>query len=1033
MRSKSILSNCLWYLLLLIIFCPDALGKIIYVDDDTSADFNTIQAAIDDANDGDTVLVAAGTYTGDGNRDIDFRGKAITVRSIDPNDPNIVSATIIDCQGSEEDSHRGFQFVSGEGRDSVLAGLKIINGSGTEIYIPDWYRLVVGGAVLCLESSPTIYGCVIERNVAQSDGLGGGVCCFNSSAAITKCIVQYNEATVGGGIYCDMSDVVIDRCIVNSNICNDSSASYIFDGCGGGICCFYSSATITKCRIQHNESYYFGGGIYWSNGSVVIDQCIVSSNIGHLGGGIYLDYVSGSVQNCLISNNLSKGDGGGILYDYTSTDITLDNCTIVRNHASNESSTVGGVAPLRIHGYEKPVILTNCILWGNSGGYRCDYSTQVYLYSTGLTLSHCCVQGWTPERGGDGNFKDNPLLTLDFHLRADSPCINAGIQSDAINQSMDIDDESREPGEQVDIGCDEYIDLDNDGLADFWELRHFGTTANVEARQNPDDDNWTNLQEYNQGSNPNYHPDTFYVDVIDGNDSWDGLSSVWDGQHGPKATIQAAINQATSYERDTIVLAPGTYTGDGNRDVDFKGKAITVKSKDGPESCIIDCNGTLSDPHRGFYFYRCGDANSVLQGVTIINGYESGGGGIFCGESSPTIRECVISSNTADYFTGDEYYGSGGGIFINCSSALIQDCQIIDNLAIPIMKIVADGGRGGGVCCCYGNLTIIDSDILNNDSAGSRSGAVYCLSSDVIVNNSELNYNGSNGIYINSGDLKITDCLISNNEDDGIKCEGNSEAIIRNCDILNNQTDGIDCYASKEILMDKCLIAGNYAGGVYTRKAGDISIINCTIIYNSIGYHDGIYCDNLCSNIRNCIVWGNKHSQIELDAYYFDNPSCSISYSNIQGAMENISIDSALSLDWGQGNLNLEPAFAIPGYLDDNGTRWHYADDFYVLGDYHLKSQAGRWNPASGSWVVDDVTSPCINAGDPNTPLGDEPFPNGGIINMGAYGGTIEARKSYFDEPPCETIIAGDINGDCRVDLKDFTLFANNWLKDKLN
>jgi L-ascorbate metabolism protein UlaG (beta-lactamase superfamily) len=66
----------------------------------------------------------------------------------------------------------------------------------------------------------------------------------------------------------------------------------------------------------------------------------------------------------------------------------------------------------------------------------------------------------------------------------------------------------------------------------------------------------------------------------------------------------------------------------------------------------------------------------------------------------------------------------------------------------------------------------------------------------------------------------------------------------------------------------------------------------------------------------------------------------------------------------------------------------------WIDGDYHLKSEAGRWDPVSESWIVDDVTSPCIDAGDPNSPVGDEPEPNGGIINMGAYGGTAEASKS---------------------------------------
>ncbi|MHC4500820.1 MAG: LamG-like jellyroll fold domain-containing protein, partial [Planctomycetota bacterium] len=79
------------------------------------AQYGRIQAAIDAAVNGNTVVVLPGTYTGEGNRDIDFLGKAITVRSIDPNDPNIVAATIIDCNGTEDDPHRGFYFHSGEG------------------------------------------------------------------------------------------------------------------------------------------------------------------------------------------------------------------------------------------------------------------------------------------------------------------------------------------------------------------------------------------------------------------------------------------------------------------------------------------------------------------------------------------------------------------------------------------------------------------------------------------------------------------------------------------------------------------------------------------------------------------------------------------------------------------------------------------------------------------------------------------------------------------------------------------------------
>ena len=116
---------------------------------------------------------------------------------------------------------------------------------------------------------------------------------------------------------------------------------------------------------------------------------------------------------------------------------------------------------------------------------------------------------------------------------------------------------------------------------------------------------------------------------------------------------------------------------------------------------------------------------------------------------------------------------------------------------------------------------------------------------------------------------------------------------------------------------------------------------------------------------------------------------------------------------WGDGNIEADPLFADP--------------DNY---DYHLKSQAGRFDPNMQSWVQDEVTSPCIDAGDPNSPVGYEPFPNGGYVNMGAYGGTSEASKSYFGQPLCETIIAGDINGDCKVDQTDWDILMLHWLED---
>ena len=152
-----------------------------------------------------------------------------------------------------------------------------------------------------------------------------------------------------------------------------------------------------------------------------------------------------------------------------------------------------------------------------------------------------------------------------------------------------------------------------------------------------------------------------------------------------------------------------------------------------------------------------------------------------------------------------------------------------------------------------------------------------------------------------------------------------------------------------------------------------------------------------------------------------------LSYSLLSGGVDSI-VDPNNNITWGIGNIDVDPCFAAPGRWDAKGTPMDESDDFYVAGDYHLKSQTGRFDPNTQAWVQDDITSPCIDAGDPNNPIGLEPFPNGGRINMGAYGGTTEASKSYFGGPVCVTVLAGDVNGDCRVDHLDFALLATHWL-----
>ncbi len=118
------------------------------------------------------------------------------------------------------------------------------------------------------------------------------------------------------------------------------------------------------------------------------------------------------------------------------------------------------------------------------------------------------------------------------------------------------------------------------------------------------------------------------------------------------ATIQAAIDAAQP--GDTVLVADGTYRGPGNRDIDFLGKAITVQSEHGAATCIIDCQGSEADAHRGWYFHSGETAASILAGFTVRNGWAPGsldatGGGIYCEDASPTIRNCVVTRCNVPY------------------------------------------------------------------------------------------------------------------------------------------------------------------------------------------------------------------------------------------------------------------------------------------------------------------------------------------------------------------------------------------------
>ena len=248
-----------------------------------------------------------------------------------------------------------------------------------------------------------------------------------------------------------------------------------------------------------------------------------------------------------------------------------------------------------------------------------------------------------------------------------------------------------------------------------------------------------------------------YVDASNTAPPWDGSPAY------PYQLIQDGLDNAA--DGDTVTVRDGTYMGDGNRDLDFKGKALTVRSENGPASTIVDCGGTEAEPHRGFWFGPHAVEGQVLEGFTIRNGYADYGAGVFCGQySKPSIRNCVITSNTA---------AGGGGIYCEYdSSPTIADCRITNNTA---------DGEGGGIGCWFSEATIVNCLITGNtaewggalcDGASTarvlnctitgntadHAGASYYYASESSITDSILWGNGLEEIVADSAAPTVTFC-----------------------------------------------------------------------------------------------------------------------------------------------------------------------------------------------------------------------------------------------------------------------------------
>jgi len=431
-----------------------------------------------------------------------------------------------------------------------------------------------------------------------------------------------------------------------------------------------------------------------------------------------------------------------------------------------------------------------------------------------------------------------------------------------------------------------------------------------------------------------------------------------------------------------------------------------------------------------------GDRMTTFQ---LINGVALKGGYAGFGQPDPNARDFELYETI---LSGDL---NGNDVDVNDPCDLLTEPTRAENSYHVVTANRTDGELDG--------FTITGGNANGSDPwphINASGGGIYIyttsekkpkVSNCIFRRNSSIHYGGGM-CYISTarGRTELTNCTFIKNWAgagggvyDGSYGSPIRALILTNCRFIRNlatKGGGIYIAWSRPTLVN-CIFIGNSAdfGGAAAHCDFAIATYSkCTFAANSAQYGKAIYCSAWCDTripnivrLNNCIVWDGG------EEIYNDNNSISPPEPPFPGAPtgqeessnESNSIITIIYSDvqggWpGAGNIDVDPCFA-----DVNNS------------DYHLKSQAGRWDAGSQSWVQDDVTSPCIDAGNTNSPIGNEPFPNGGRINMGAYGGTAQASKSYFGRPVCETIVAGDINGDCIVNFKDLAFMAFNWLEDR--
>ncbi len=366
-------------LALFVLFTFSIQAETFTVDPDGGGDFATIQAAINAAAEGDVIELVAGVYLGEGNRDLSFAGKNLTLKS---QDGNAMTCTI-DCEGTEGEPHYGIVFNNGENGSARLEAVTI-TGSWVESH---------GGAIDCDGGvAPCIVDCRIIGN--YSDANGGGIDCYNGAMPnIQNCYFEDNDAGWGGGgMQIQGAAPIITDCVFFENHAYHGAAMYVYGGSADPV--------VTDCLFQNNIAVHSTGGVHCEH------------------------FASPTFINCTFTGNQSVSEASALTTSIAST-VEVQGCTFWGNGAGSPNATI-------TNGEECQMTLENTIIAGTLQGP----AIASYPDGTATVSLSCCDlfenEGgdWTAEivdqLGVDGNINLDPDFcdpgSGDFTLTNTSPC-----------------------------------------------------------------------------------------------------------------------------------------------------------------------------------------------------------------------------------------------------------------------------------------------------------------------------------------------------------------------------------------------------------------------------------------------------------------------------------------------------------------------------------------------------------------------------------------------------------------------------------